>query len=343
MEQVLNTLFVMTQNAYVHLDHETVKVDVGKELKLQVPLHHLGGITVFGNVLVSPGLLAKCAEDGRALAWLSPSGRFVGRLEGPVSGNVLLRKAQWQAALSEDLCLAVARNMVAGKIQNARTSVLRSAREADGGRDREALASTAGALAASLERLPAVDSLDGLRGVEGDAASAYFASFTAMVRQDRETFAFNGRSKRPPRDPINALLSFLYALLLGDCVGALQGVGLDPQAGFLHVLRSGRPALGLDLMEEFRAVLADRLALTVINRKQVARDSFDFREGGSVYLNEKGRKAVVVAYQERKKEVLQHPLLDQKVSFGLLPSIQARLLARTLRGDLEAYPPFLLR
>jgi CRISPR-associated protein Cas1 len=343
MEQVLNTLFVMTQNAYVHLDHETVKVEVEKELKLQVPLHHLGGITLFGNVLVSPGLLAKCAEEARAVTWLDCNGHFQGRLEGPVSGNVLLRKAQWEAVLDEGARLPIARNMVAGKIQNARSSILRSAREADGDSDRSALTAVAKTLGDAVENLPAATSLDALRGVEGEAAQAYFGALTLMVRTDRETFAFNGRSKRPPRDPINALLSFLYAILLSDCLGALQGVGLDPQAGFLHVLRSGRPALGLDLMEEFRAVLADRLALTLINRRQVARDDFDFREGGSVYLNEKGRKTVVVAYQERKKETLQHPLLDQKVSLGLLPHIQARLLARTLRGDLEAYPPFISR
>lgn len=343
MEQVLNTLFVMTQNAYIHLDHETVKVEVEKDLKLQVPLHHLGGITVFGNVLVSPGLLAKCAEDGRAVTWLSRSGRFVGRMEGPVSGNVLLRKAQWQTALDESARLVIARNMVAGKIQNARTSVLRSAREAEDAADAKALGETAHALAAALERLPNTPDAGALLGVEGDAASAYFGTLTRMMRQDRETFTFIARSKRPPKDPINALLSFLYALLMSDCLGALQGVGLDPQAGLFHVLRSGRPALALDLMEEFRAPVADRLALTLINRKQVARESFDFREGGSVYLNENGRKAVVVAYQERKKETLQHPLLDQKVSVGLLPSIQARLLARTLRGDIEGYPPFLMK
>ncbi len=343
MEQALNTLFVMTQNAYVHLDHETVKVEVERELKLQVPLHHLGAVTLFGNVMVSPGLLGKCAEDGRAVTWLDRNGHFQGRLEGPVSGNVLLRKAQWEAVFAEAARLSIARNMVAGKIQNARGSLLRSAREADAEEDRQALHRTAESLGAILLRLPVADNLDVLRGMEGDAAESYFSVFTMMVRGDRETFLYAGRSRRPPRDPVNALLSFLYALLLSDCLGALQGVGLDPQAGFLHALRPGRPALGLDLMEEFRPILADRLALSLINRKQVTRDGFDFREGGAVLLNEKGRKAVVVAYQERKKETLTHPMLDQKVSLGLIPHIQARLLARVLRGDLEGYPPFLYK
>lgn len=343
MEQLLNTLFVMTENAYVHVDHETVKVEVEKEIKLEVPMHHLSGLTVFGSVLVSPGLIGRFGEDGRSITWLSRSGHFVGRLEGPVSGNVLLRKAQWEAVLDGRRAVPIARNLIAGKIQNARTSVLRSAREADLPEDKETLQSTASSLGRAIEELPACDELETLRGKEGEAARTYFSTLTRMVRTDRETFKFEERSKRPPKDPINALLSFLYALLLSDCVGAAQGVGLDPQAGFLHALRSGRPALGLDMMEELRPVFADRLALTLVNRKQITRDDFDFREGGAVLLNEKGRKKVVVAYQERKKETITHPILDQEASLGLVPHLQARLMARTLRGDLEAYPPFLCK
>lgn len=341
MEQALNTLFVMTENAYVHVDHETVKVEVEKETKLQVPMHHLGGLTVFGNVMVSPGLIGRFGEDGRSVTWLSRSGHFVGRLEGPVSGNVLLRKAQWEAVLDGSKALPIARNIIAGKIQNARTSVLRSAREAELPEDKETLQSTASSLGRIVEVLPACADLETLRGKEGEAARAYFSTLTRMVRIDRDTFKFEERSKRPPKDPINALLSFLYALLLSDCVGAAQGVGLDPQAGFLHALRSGRPALGLDMMEELRPIFADRLALTLINRKQISREHFDFREGGAVMLNEKGRKTVVVAYQERKKEKVTHPVLEQEASLGLVPHVQTRLLARMLRGDIEAYPPFL--
>jgi len=340
MEQALNTLFVMSQNAYVRLDHETVRVDIEKETRLQIPLHHLGGITVFGNVLVSPGLLAKCAEDGRSVTWLSPTGRFAGRMEGPQSGNVLLRKAQWEAALNEEQAIRIARNIVAGKIQNQRTSLLRSARESESENEREALYGAAARLGDAVARLPPAGTLDGVRGIEGEAAQAYFKVFGRMIRQNRETFDFKGRSRRPPRDAINALLSFFYALLLSDCSGAAQGVGLDPQAGFLHALRPGRPALGLDMMEEFRPFLADRLALTLVNRRQVCRKDFDFRDGGAVYLSEKGRKIVVAAYQGRKREQLSHPLLERKVSAGLLPHLQARLLARTLRGDVESYVPF---
>jgi CRISPR-associated protein Cas1 len=343
MEQALNTLFVMTQNAYVHLDHETVKVEVEKELKLQVPLHHLGSITVFGNVLVSPGLLAKCAEDGRLVTWLSATGHFVGRMEGPASGNVLLRKAQWELVLDSIRALPVVRNMVAGKVQNSRASLLRSAREAEDEKDGAMLRAAAEALGAALGPLQRAATPERVRGLEAEAAKVYFGVFTLMIRTQRDLFRFTERSRRPPKDPVNALLSFLYALLLSDCAAALQGVGLDAQGGFLHVLRPGRPALALDLMEEFRPLFADRLALTLINRKQITREDFDFREGGAVLLNEQGRKKVVTAYQERKRDRLQHPFLEQKTSFGLLPHLQARLLARHLRGDLEVYPPFLAK
>lgn len=343
MEQALNTLFVMTQNAYVHLDHETVKVEVERELKIQVPIHHLGGITIFGNVLISPGLLAKFAEEGRSVTWLSTSGHFVGRLEGSASGNVLLRKVQWETILDGGRALPIARNMVAGKVQNCRASLLRSARESDDEKDAALLREAAKALGGVLDPLQTATTPDRVRGLEAEAAKAYFGVFTLMVRAQRTLFRFDERSRRPPKDPINALLSFLYALLLSDCSAALQGVGLDPQGGFLHVLRPGRPALALDLMEEFRPLFADRLALTIINRKQISREDFDFREGGAVLLNERGRKKVVIAYQERKRDALQHPFLDRKVSFGLLPHLQARLLARHLRGDLDAYSPFLFR
>ena len=343
MHQLLNTLYVTTPEAYVHLDHETLRIEVEGETRLQVPLHHIGALVCFGNVLISPAVLHRCADDGRSVVLLDRNGRFKGRLEGPVSGNVLLRKAQHEAVNDPHRTLTVARNVVAGKVQNTRQIVLRGAREAEDPEDIARLKDTAQALAVALEQVAGADDLDQLRGFEGEAARRHFGVFSCMVREDRETFQLRGRSRRPPRDPMNALLSFLYALLLSDCVAAAEGVGLDPQMGFLHALRPGRPALGLDLMEELRSVIAERLALTLINRRQVTAKHFVERPGGAIYLNDEGRKEVVVAYQKRKQEEIQHPVLEQKVPFGLIPHVQARLLARVLRGDMETYLPFLYR
>jgi CRISPR-associated protein Cas1 len=237
--------------------------------------------------------------------------------------------------------LEVARNLVAGKLKNQRSVILRSARETEDPQDRELLSHTAQLLAEILLQLPMVADLDTLRGMEGDAARHYFAGFSSMLRADRETFTITGRTRRPPLDPTNALLSFLYALLLSDCVAGAQGVGLDPQMGFLPSLRPGRPSLGLDLMEELRPILADRLTLTLINRRQIGASDFDRRTGGAVLLNDAVRKKVVVAYQERKQEEIFHPGAQQKMPLGLVPHIQARLLARHLRGELAAYPPYL--
>lgn len=343
MHQLLNTLYVTTPEAYVRLDHETLRVQVEGETKLQVPLHHLGSLVCFGNVLVSPAVLHRCADDGRSVVFMDRNGRFKGRLEGPVSGNVLLRKAQHQAIADPEQTLVIARNIVAGKIQNTRQIVLRAARETKDADDATALKATARKLASSVEQLPDVADLDQLRGFEGEAARQHFSSFSCMVREDRETFTLKGRSRRPPRDPTNALLSFLYALLLNDCVAAAEGVGLDPQMGFLHALRPGRPALGLDLMEELRSVIAERLALSLINRRQITAKHFVERPGGAVHLEDEGRREVIVAYQRRKQEELQHPVLEQKMPIGLIPHTQARLLARVLRGDMESYLPFLYR
>lgn len=343
MHQLLNTLYVMTENSYLRLDHDTLKVNVEKETKLQVPLHHLGGVICFGDVLLSPALMRRCGEDGRSLVLLDRNGRFKARLEGPVSGNVLLRRAQHDWSSNAEKSLGIAKKIVAGKIQNSRQVLMRAAREAADTGDEEALREGAAALADSLSRIPRCDDIDRLRGNEGESARAYFNCFDRMVLEDRESFRLDGRNRRPPLDPMNALLSFLYAMLTNDCVAAAEGVGLDPQVGFLHVLRPGRPALALDLMEELRAVLADRLALTLVNRKQVTAANFEDRPGGAVYLGEEGRKAVVVAYQTRKQEEILHPLLEQKVPLGLVPHVQARLLARVLRGDMEDYVPFLYR
>jgi CRISPR-associated protein Cas1 len=342
MKQLLNTLYVMTQGAYVCLDHETVRVEVDGKLQMQVPLHHLGAIVTMGNVMLSPFIMGRCADDGRAVVILDYNGRFKCRVVGKTSGNVLLRQAQYEAVRDKDRTAAIARNIVAGKVKNSREVLMRGARETANDGESGTLRKAADILAGALFHLKDTDDIDHIRGLEGEAAHAYFNVFDTMVKkEERQAFAMNGRSRRPPLDPMNGLLSFLYTLLLNDCITAVEGVGLDAQMGFLHAVRPGRPSLGLDMMEEFRSVLADRLALTLINRKQITDRSFEVRPGGATYLNDAGRKEVVVAYQKRKQDEFHHPVLDEKVPFGLLPHVQARLLARHLRGDLEAYTPVL--
>lgn len=342
MKQLLNTLYIMTQGAYLSLDHETVRVEVGGELKLQVPLHHLGSIVTMGNVMISPFFLGKCADDGRSVVILDRNGRYKCRMVGKTTGNVLLRQAQHAAVLDEGKTVAIAAAMTAGKVKNARNVLLRSAREADNDDEGVRLRKSADVQADALFHLKAPRDTDHVRGLEGEAAAAYFEVFTLMMKPaERDALPMNGRNRRPPLDPVNALISFLYTLLLNDCISALESVGLDPQLGFLHVPRPGRPSLGLDLMEEFRAFLADRLAITMINRKQLTIEHFEPRPGGAVYLNEKGRKEVVAAYQKRKQEEADHPLIAEKTPIGLIPHLQARLLARHLRGDLETYIPYI--
>lgn len=343
MHELLNVLYVQTQGAYLNLESDTVRVTVEGETKLRAPLLRLGGIVVFGQVSVSPFLVHRCAEDGRTLVWLDRNGRFKARVEGPMRGNVLLRRAQHLALSDPERPARIARQIVAAKIQNSRNVMMRAARESTDPRDRLVLTDAAAYVAAILRRLRSIANLDEIRGCEGDAARAYFGVFGYMVRSDKEAMAPDGRSRRPPRDPANALLSFLYALLRAECASALEGVGLDPQVGFLHALRPGRPALALDMMEEFRPVLADRLAMTLINRRQLKREDFEDGPGGAVQMTDDGRRTVIVAYQKRKEEEVRHRVLKQSVPLGLVPHVQARLLARHLRGDIKDYPPFLYR
>lgn len=343
MHELLNTLYVTTEQSYLHLDHDTIRMEVDGATAFRMPLLHLGSIVCFGNVLMSPALLHRCAEDGRAVVLLDASGRFRARLEGPTTGNVLLRKAQYAAALDVPRACAIAQNIVAGKLQNTRQVLLRGGREATRESERSHLGATAEALAASLDKVPRCQTLDEVRGCEGEAARAYFDAFGLLVREDRADFAPHGRTRRPPLDRMNALLSFVYTLLTSDCVAAAEGIGLDPQLGYLHAVRPGRPALALDLMEELRSVLADRLALALVNRHQLTRDDFVQRDGGAVSLTDTGRKTVLVAYQKRKQDEIQHRVLGKKVPLGLVPHVQARLLARHLRGDVEDYLPFLYR
>jgi CRISP-associated protein Cas1 len=342
MKEILNTLYVQTQGTYLQLDHETLKVKVEEETK-QVPLHHLGGIVAFGNVLFSPFLIHRCGADGRSIVWLSQSGRFQGRLAGPTTGNVLLRRAQHGAITDAEKTLSIARYVVAGKLQNARTVLMRSAREVKDKGDETRLRSAAQVHAEGIISAEKATDIDKLRGIEGYAAKAYFGAFSGMILTNREGFEFLGRSKRPPKDPMNALLSFAYTLLANECVAACEGVGLDPQMGFSHVLRPGRPSLALDLMEELRSVVADRLVLNLVNRGQVKPGDFEARPGGGMLMKEGARKEFLVAYQKRKQEEVWHPIVGGKVPLGLLCHLQARLLARHLRGDVEAYAPFILR
>lgn len=344
MYQILNTLYIMTPNAYAHLENDTVRIDVERQKKLQVPLHHLGTLVCFGNVMVSPALMHRCADDGIGLVLLDGNGRFKARLEGAVSGNILLRQAQHRKASEEPFALVIAKAVIAGKLRNSRQVLLRGARETTDEQDQKTLSQAAEALANSIRNLAVAADLDVVRGVEGDAAKVYFSVLPRLVRRNiREYFTMDGRTRRPPRDRFNALLSFLYSMVMNDCRSAIESVGLDPQLGFLHSVRPGRAALALDLMEEFRSVLADRLALTLINRGQIAERDLQIREGGAVYLENDARKIVVTAYQERKQEEITHPLLDAKVPFGLLPQLQARFMARAIQGDMEGYIPFLVK
>lgn len=341
--QLLNTLYVTTPESYLHLDNDTLRVEVERETRLRVPLHHLGGVVCLGNVMLSTPLMHRLANDGIGLVLLDSHGRFKARLEGPVSGNVLLRRAQHLRSDDTAFSLGLARSCVAGKLRNARQVLLRGARETRNDEESARIARAADDLAAALRGVPDAADHDTLRGIEGEAARQYFAALNLLVRDNaRPAFQMDGRSRRPPRDRMNALLSFLYSMLMNDCRSAVEAAGLDAQVGFLHALRPGRAALALDLMEEFRWV-ADRLALTLINRGQIAGDDFVEREGGAVLLEGDTRKAVVVAWQERKQEELTHPLLAQAIPLGLAPLVQARLMARTLRGEMDTYLPFVVK
>jgi CRISPR-associated protein Cas1 len=336
----LNTLYVTTQGAWLGKDGETVVVRANGELLLRVPLLTLAGVVCFGQVACSPPLMAACAERDVAIAFLSEHGRFLARVVGETSGNVLLRREQYRRADQAGATLEIARSIIAGQIVNTRTVLLRGARDRADSPAAAGLTATAARMSAFLTALESAPTLDEARGFEGAAAREYFAAFDGLIAQQKEAFAFKQRSRRPPRDPINALLSFVYTLLMHDVTAALESHGLDPSVGYLHRDRPGRVGLALDVMEEFRPWLADRLVLTLVNLRQVTADDFVIGETGGVTMTDAGRKTVLVAWQKRKQDELTHPFLDEKTTVGLLPSLQALLLARHLRGDLDAYPPF---
>lgn len=366
MEIKQNTLYLTTPNTWVGRDHLTLRIEVEKELKLAVPIHHLESICAFGQIAFSPAALQLCWEHGVAVNHLSENGYLIGRWEGVPKTSVTLRRAQYRAADDPIKTAGIARQCVIGKLQNARQSVLRSGRETEAADERERLqqcaaelqrligrlnqqaaatADEAEALAGALPGEPDDEPrlVDRIRGYEGQGASLYFEVFALHLRQQREDFNFTTRSRRPPRDAINCLLSYLYALVRHDCIAALVATGLDPFVGYLHAERPNRPGLALDLMEEFRPLVADRLAVTLVNRRQITKDDFVFREGGAVEFTQAGRKAVIAAYQTRKQEAVRHPLLDQEFRIGHLMLAQARILARHLRGDIPQYLPCVLK
>jgi CRISP-associated protein Cas1 len=344
MRRHLNTLYITTDGAYARKDGANVVVEVEGDERLRVPVHMVGGLVAFGQVRLSPALMGFCADEGVTVTHLTNNGRFLARVEGPKSGNVLLRRAQYRAADDPARAAAIVSAIVVAKAVNQRTVIRRALR--DHGPDmteehRAALAGAEARLTDAARRAQRPRDVDGLRGLEGEAAAVYFAVFDHLILNRDESFRFTGRSRRPPLDAINALLSFLYTLLTHDCRSALETVGLDPAAGFLHALRPGRPSLALDLIEEFRPHLADRLALSLVNRGQVGSSAFRHMDNGAVLLTEEARKIVLVAWQERKKDELVHRFLDEKATVGLLPHIQGQLLARHLRGDLDGYPPMI--
>ena len=346
MRRMLNTIYATSDGAWLRKDGANVVVEVEGTERGRAPLHMLDGIVTFGRPGASPALLAACAEAGITISHLDPNGRFLARVEGARSGNVLLRRAQFRVADDPVRAVPIVRGIVAAKAANQRTVVRRALRDhADsmGPQESERLAGAERRLGDIARRTLPADQIDVLRGLEGEAAVVYFSCFGAMLRVDDPAFGFGGRSRRPPLDRVNALLSFLYAMLGHDCRSALEAHGLDPQVGFLHADRPGRASLALDLMEELRPVLADRLALTLVNRRQLAAGDFVHEDAGGVRLTDDARKRVLVAWQERKRDELRHPFLDETMPLGLVAHAQAQLLARCLRGDLDGYPAFVWR
>lgn len=342
MRKHLNTLYITSDDAFLHKERETFIVEVNNQKVFQAPIHTLENIVCFGFKPLTPQLMAFCAENNVGISYMTETGKFLARVCGAQKGNVLLRKAQYTMSENEFESLKIAKPIVAAKVSNYRNLLLRHQRNHPDNYSDQVLIS-ADTMGNRLNNIENAVTLDELRGYEGECANLYFSSLSDLITAQKDDFDFTQRTKRPPLDPANALLSFLYAILANDVRSALETVGLDPQVGFLHQDRSGRASLALDIMEEFRAYLGDRVMLNLINLKQVSKKDFEIRESGEVRMSDDARKTLLTAYQKKKQEEITHPFLGEKMTVGLLPHIQAQLLARYIRGDMEYYPPFYLK
>ena len=340
MKKLLNTLYITSEDIFLSLDGENVVANLADGSRKAFPLHTFTGIVSFSYKGATPALMGKCLEYGIPLAFYSPQGRFLAQIGNEVSGNVYLRREQYRIADDETRALEIARSFIVGKFYNAKYVLLRGARDHALQSNADKLRTAAGNIHAYLNDAAKALCEDQLRGIEGNAAGEYFGAFDELILRDKEHFFLHGRNRRPPTDRTNALLSFAYALLANDCAAALRGVGLDPYVGFMHADRPGRKSLALDLMEELRPAYADRFVLTLINNRVIAPDDFILQESGAVLLTDEARRAFLSEWQKRKKEELTHPYLEEKIAWGLVPHVQALLLARCVRGDLDAYPPF---
>lgn len=338
MKKLQNTLYITKDGAYLHKERETLVIEHSKKKLLQLPVHSVGNIFCFGNIMISPQLMGFCGERGVGLAFFNPYGKYLARIEGKQSGNVLLRRQQY--ALVDEQSVGIARNIVAAKLQSSKAVLQRFNR--NHGPVDEVSAQVKG-IAHIIDTLAQQQDIEKIRGLEGDGARRYFSVFGRMITIEDSGFEFNGRNRRPPKDAVNAMLSFLYSVYGQDCSAALQGVGLDPQVGFLHQERPGRDSLAQDLLEEFRAYVIDRMVLTLINRRQVKADGFVKEVSGAVKMTDDTRKVLLASLQDKKQEKILHPFLNEEVEIGLLPHVQAMLLARHIRGDLAHYPPFAMK
>jgi len=342
MRKLLNTLFVTTPNSYISRDGLNIVIKVENEERFRIPVHNIESIVTFGYMGVSPSLLSLCNEYNIGISFLTPTGQFCGRFSGPVKGNVLLRRQQYRLADDEIFKINIAKIFISAKIANCRNVVHRALRDHGNDQNTKALTTAIKLLEQRIKSIQNLTNLNHIRGIEGDAANEYFNVFNYLIVAQKENFVFNIRTRRPPKDKVNALLSFCYTLLAHEVQSAIETVGLDPYVGFLHTDRPGRPSLALDLMEELRPYMADRLVLNLINRKQISPEGFLDQEGFGIYMNEKTRKEVITAWQNRKQDELMHPFLQEKIQIGLLPYVQALLLSRYIRGDLDAYPAFFM-